>query len=176
MSIFQESGNFVSFVYLNDIAVAAGGKQVFTVGRDVEVAGMDAGGLITYLCQGSIFGIHGKDGDAVLFQTVTGVEVFPIRTEVDVCTSTGGYGVGCDSLYLFQAAVVVTEGNDLTGQFGDEIGKLPVRAECQMARAGICLNANGFQRSMRNRVVGVHHKAQDAVGTEVGGEDILSVR
>ena len=44
MSIFQESGNFVSFVYLNDIAVAAGGKQVFTVGRDVEVAGMDAGG------------------------------------------------------------------------------------------------------------------------------------
>ena len=152
MSIFQESGNFVSFVYLNDIAVAAGGKQVFTVGRDVEVAGMDAGGLITYLCQGPIFGIHGKDGDAVFFQTVAGVEVFPIRTEVDVCTSTGGYGVGCDSLYLFQAA------------------------ECQMARAGICLNANGFQRSMRNRVVGVHHKAQDAVGTEVGGEDILSVR
>ena len=146
MSIFQESGNFVSFVYLNDIAVAAGGKQVFTVGRDVEVAGMDAGGLITYLCQGPIFGIHGKDGDAVFFQTVAGVEVFPIRTEVDVCTSTGGYGVGCDSLYLFQAAVVVTEGNDLTGQFGDEIGKLPVRAECQMARAGICLNANGFQR------------------------------
>ena len=83
--------------------------------------------LITYLCQGPIFGIHGKDGDAVFFQTVAGVEVFPIRTEVDVCTSTGGYGVGCDSLYLFQAAVVVTEGNDLTGQFGDEIGKLPVR-------------------------------------------------
>ena len=76
MSIFQESGNFVSFVYLNDIAVAAGGKQVFTVGRDVEVAGMDAGGLITYLCQGPIFGIHGKDGDAVFFQTVAGVEVF----------------------------------------------------------------------------------------------------
>ena len=109
---------------------------------------MDAGGLITYLCQGPIFGIHGKDGDAVFFQTVAGVEVFPIRTEVDVCTSTGGYGVGCDGLYLFQAAVVVTEGNDLTGQFGDEIGKLPVRAKCQMARAGICLNANGFQRSM----------------------------
>ena len=122
MSIFQESGNFVSFVYLNDIAVAAGGKQVFAVGRDVEVAGMDAGGLITYLCQGPIFRIHGKDGDAVFFQTVAGVEVFPIRTEVDVCTSTGGYGVGCDSLYLFQAAVVVTEGNDFAGQFGDEIG------------------------------------------------------
>ena len=121
MSIFQESGNFVSFVYLNDIAVAAGGKQVFTVGRDVEVAGMDAGGLITYLCQGPIFGIHGKDGDAVFFQTVAGVEVFPIRTEVDVCTSTGGYGVGCDSLYLFQAAVVVTEGNNLTGQPNKEL-------------------------------------------------------
>ena len=61
------------------------GKYIFAtdfsaVGRDVEVAGMDAGGLITYLCQGSIFGIHGKDGDAVFFQTVTGVEVFPIRT------------------------------------------------------------------------------------------------
>ena len=40
----------------------------------------------------------------------------------------------------------------------------------------ICLNANGFQRSMRNRVVGVHHKAQDAVGTEVGGKDVFSVR
>ena len=95
---------------------------------------------------------------------------------MDVCTSTGGYGVGCNGLYLFQAAVIVTEGDDFAGQLGDEIGKLPVGTECQVARAGILLNVNGFQRSMRNRVVGVHHKAQDAVGTEVGGEDVLSVR
>ena len=43
------------YTSLNDIAVAAGGKQVFAVGRDVEVAGMDAGGLITYLCQGDVY-------------------------------------------------------------------------------------------------------------------------
>ena len=65
MSIFQESGNFVSFVYLNDIAVAAGGKQVFTVGRDVEVAGMDVRWLIPTFAKVH-FGIHGKDGDARL--------------------------------------------------------------------------------------------------------------
>ena len=135
MSVFQKSGSFVSFVYLNDIAVAAGGKQVFAVGRDVEVAGMDAGGLITYLAKVPFSGFTAKMAMPSSFRRLLGVEVFPIRTEVDVCTSTGGYGVGCDSLYLFQAAVVVTEGNDLTGQFGDEIGKLPVRAECQMARA-----------------------------------------
>ena len=92
---------------------------------------MDAGWLITYLCQGPIFGINGKDGDAVFFQPITGIEVFPVRTEVDVCTSTGGYGVGCNGLYLFQAAVIVTEGDDFAGQLGDEIGKLPVGTECR---------------------------------------------
>ena len=87
MGVFQESGNFVSFIYLNDITVTAGGKQVFAIGRNVEVTGMDAGWLIPHLCQSPVFGVHGKDGDAVLFQPVAGIEVFPVRTEVDVCAS-----------------------------------------------------------------------------------------
>ena len=125
MGVFQESGNFVSFIYLNDITVTAGGKQVFAIGRNVEVTGMDAGWLIPHLCQSPVFGVHGKDGDAVLFQPVAGIEVFPVRTEVDVCASAGGYGVGCNGLYLFQAAVIVAEGNDFAGQLGDEIANFP---------------------------------------------------
>ena len=35
-------------------------------------------------------------------------------------------GVFEGGLYLFQAAVIVTEGDDFAGQLGDEIGKLPV--------------------------------------------------
>ena len=56
---------------------------------------------------------------------------------MDVRTSPGLQRVGCDTLYLLQCAVGITEGDYFTGQFIDEISELTVRAECEVARAGI---------------------------------------
>ena len=97
----QQTGNFIAFVHLDDIAVAAGGKQVFAVRGDVELARMDAGKLVTHLGKCAILRIDGKDGDAVRLQTVAGIEVFTVGAEVDIRTATGSHSIGNNGLYLF---------------------------------------------------------------------------
>ena len=95
---------------------------------------------------------------------------------MDVCTSAGGQCVGCDGLYLFQATVVVAVGDNFARQFINKVCILSVRAERQMTRTGTGSYFCSFGRGMRDDIFRMKDKAQDAVGTEVGGKYIFPVR
>lgn len=60
------------------------------------------------------------------------------RRDLNGCPHFPGLAASrCDTLYLLQFAVGITEGDYFTGQFIDEISELTVRAECEVARAGV---------------------------------------
>lgn len=55
------------------IAIAAGTKQIASIGRNPEITGMNACKLIADLCQPSCLLIDFKYRDSVCFQTITGI-------------------------------------------------------------------------------------------------------
>lgn len=132
--------------------------------------------LVGDFCQHAGFGIDFEDGDAVILQSVAGVEVFAVGTEMDVCATTRTKRVGGNSLYLFQFSLQITESYDVAREFANEVGIFSIGAERQMTRTEIRFHLDGFGRRVGDEALGMHDEAQNAVGTEVGGEDVVAIR
>mgnify|MGYP007104307876 CR=1 FL=1 len=71
--IFQQTALLVYFVNLHDMTIPTSAKQELAVGGDDEITRMNAGQLITNLCQLPVFQIDRKNRDTVTFQTVRGI-------------------------------------------------------------------------------------------------------
>ena len=73
---------------------------------------MPGGGLVAYFSKGAVRGIDRKDGDAVGFVAVGGVEVFSVGRYGYVGAGSSADGVGLYCLESGYIAVVVIEGCD----------------------------------------------------------------
>ena len=76
---------------LDDVAVAAGAEQETSIGRDVEIARVDARRLVAYLGQPARFFFNGEDGYSVIDQSVRGVEEMAVGRQMDVCRAVPAY-------------------------------------------------------------------------------------
>lgn len=100
--ICQLSGFGIAFEHLYDVAVAAGYEQVFAIGGNVEVARVYTSQLVAGLCQGTFCRIYRKNADAVLLQSVAGIEESAVRADVYVGAASCVSRIGVDALYLLQ--------------------------------------------------------------------------
>ena len=123
MGVAQEAGFGVAEKDLDFSAVATRAKEVAAIWRDVEMAGMDAGRLVTNGHEFSRVLIDCKNGDSIVFQAVAGIEEFPVGTEVDVACSTGFCRVGNDRLQLLQTTVAIAENAYFSRHFANQIAR-----------------------------------------------------
>ena len=70
VGVGEEAGVWVAQEDLDLVAVAAAAEQKTAVGRDVELAGMGGCGLVADAREEPCLGVHCKDGDALVFQTI----------------------------------------------------------------------------------------------------------
>lgn len=81
------------------IAIAAGTKQIASIGRNLKITGMNACKLIADLCQPSCLLIDFKYRDSIRFQTITGIQKLSIGREVDIRSAMTAHRIGLYLLY-----------------------------------------------------------------------------
>ena len=88
VGVCQEPCLGVTTEDLNLVAVATAAPQELAVGRDVELAGMGARGLVADASEKPRLAIDGKDGDAVSLQTIARIKEFAVGTQMDIRTTS----------------------------------------------------------------------------------------
>ena len=159
MGIRQQAVLGIALIHLNHVAVPAGCQQVFAVGRDVEVARMDACRLVAHGYQCAVR-LHGENGNAVFLQPVAGVEEAAVGAQVYVGAAPCRSLVGHDALLLLQLAIGgVAEYGDFAGQFADEVGMPAVGAERQVPWPRVGLDAESRVGGLQAPPVGTDREA-----------------
>ena len=177
----QQAGRSVAGEHLDFVGVAAGYEQILAVGRQDEIARMDACGLVAGFGQRAVLGVDVENGQPVAFQAVGGIEVAAVRRKVDVGTSAGVQRVGLDGLHQCQAVTVVSESQYFARELCYQVSKPSVGGKLGVAWAG-----TGSQEDVRSlllvhqrRVAAflpvVQREAVDAVGTQVVGQQVFAV-
>ena len=101
MGVGEEACVAVSLEDLDLVAVTAAAQQETVVGRDVEHAGMGCCGLVADACEQSRLAINGKDGDALGFQTIAGIQKSAVGTEMYICSASSPHAIRDDFLERF---------------------------------------------------------------------------
>ena len=109
VGVGEKSCVLVAAEDLDLVAVAATAEQESAVGCDVEHAGMGSRELVTHAIEQPCLTIDGKDGDAIIFQTIAGIQESAIGAQVDIRSSACPHVVRNDFLKLFQFALLVAE-------------------------------------------------------------------
>ena len=98
MGVGEEARVAVTHEDLDLVAVTAAAQQETAVGRDVEHAGMGCCGLVAGACEQSRLAINGKDGDALGFQTIAGIQKSAVGTEMYICSASRPHAIRDDFL------------------------------------------------------------------------------
>ena len=173
VGVGQHTSLHVAAEHLNLIAVAATAEQILAVGRDVELSWMSRRGLIADVCQPTRPAVNSKDSNVLGLQAVARIEEPPVGTQMYVGTTTCPHAVRDDLLQLFQLSVAIAEHRHPTRQLAHQIGVATVVAEHQMPGAGVGTDGGGYATSGHPTLF--QSERQDAIGTEVGGEHILTI-
>ena len=101
MGVGEEACVAVSLEDLDLVAIAAAAQQETAVGRDVEHAGMGCCGLIADAREQSCLAVNGKDGDAIGFQTMAGIQKSAVGTEMYICSASCPHAIRDNFLERF---------------------------------------------------------------------------
>ena len=169
MYILQQSCAAVAAIHFDAIVVAAGNEEKTSVWCESKIARMARRALIAYLANEPVGLVDAINGNAIVLQAVRGVEKMSVGTKMDIGTAVSRYLFSQNVLHGKQIAVDITENNNGTAQFVDEIHKLVVAAENEMARAPT------LRTVVNNAAVG--QKRSGVVGCCVGidGETVDAV-
>lgn len=181
MYILQQSCAAVAAINFDAIVVAAGNEEKTSVWCESKIARMARRALIAYLANEPVGLVDAINGNAIVLQAVRGVEKMSVGTKMDIGTAVSRYLFSQNVLHGKQIAVDITENNNGTAQFVDEIHKLVVAAENEMARAPTLRTvvnnaAVGKKRSgVVGCCVGIDGETVDAVVAEIGDEEIFAI-
>ncbi len=174
---------------LHLVRITAGTKEEFSIGRDAEVARMDACGLESYLGQRAVFLVHLPDCDTISMEAMRGIDELAIGRDMNIGTTSCIERVGLQGLDDTQMLVFILQHEELAGEFAQEVGVLAVGRPSQMTWTssridlhviGFC---NGFNRKFSiaedgKRIGGssfAHLEYMDLVHAEVIGHQILAI-
>ena len=101
MGVDEKACVAVTHEDLDLVAVAAAAQQETAVGRDVEHAGMGCCGLVADAREQTGLAVDGKDGDALGFQTIAGIQKSAVRAEMYICSASCLHAVRDDFLERF---------------------------------------------------------------------------
>lgn len=156
---------WINLIYLDDIAVTAGNKHQSAIGRNIEIAGMEASVLITDLLELATLRMDFEDSDTIGFESVARIEETPVGGEVNICPSLSADRVGCDDLDLLESSALVSEDGDCTRYLTHGIDSATVTREGQVARSRPTVKPAG--NTKRGQLAGCIAEAQDGIGTEI---------
>lgn len=137
---------------LHLVRITAGTEEKFSIGRDTEVARMNACGLESYLGQCSVLLVHLPDCDAIPLEAMRGIDELAIGRDMNIGTTSCIERVGLQGLDDTQMLVFILQHEELAGEFAQEVGVLAVGRPSQMTWTcsridlhvvGFC---NGFNR------------------------------
>ncbi len=118
LRVGKQAGGCIATEDLDDVTVLTSYNHIFPIGCDIEVTWMNSGKLISYPFEHSL-AVYLKGNDSISFQTISGIEELPVRTDMDVCTTVCTYRVGDDSLYLFHGSIsrIICIGDHCAAEF-----------------------------------------------------------
>jgi hypothetical protein len=153
--LYRKRSVAVDAEHLNDVGVAAGAEQIFSVRGDGKVARMCRRVAVGYRRDSPVFAVYLIDGNALVAQTVAGVEVVSVGRKVDVRTAASADLVAFYRLHFLQMSTVDFKNKDFTRQFRQQICVAAIFGEGDVSRTAASGELYGFNLLYRLfRVVG----------------------